>query len=117
MNDDGVIDVIDRDEWLAIAATLNGVVNGGDFIAWSISKFTANLLWSDGNFNADAVVDGQDFIAWNSNCYQAADGVSAVPEPGMGVFLIVAMASLAITRMHKHASIIHVQPHGFFKNP
>ena len=67
---------MDRDQWLADAATENGlgspyklgdadidgVVDGQDFIAWNAAKFTSDLLWSKGDFNADGFVDGQDFI-------------------------------------------------------
>lgn len=108
LDGDGTINLADRDEWLDIAATenglgspyklgdanLDGTVDGQDFIAWNAAKFTDSLLWSDGNFNADGFVDGQDFIAWNANKFTSSDGVTAVPEPGpiawlVGLFSIV----------------------------
>ena len=43
------------------------------------AKFTADLLWSHGDFNADGFVDGQDFILWNGNNSLAPMVVPAVP--------------------------------------
>lgn len=94
LNDDGVIDLLDRDQWLADAAAqnslgspyklgdanLDGSVDGQDFLAWNAAKFTSSLRWSDGNFNGDAVVDGKDFLDWNSFKFQSSD-VARVPEP------------------------------------
>lgn len=91
---DGVIDLEDRDRWLAIAgsqnglmspyklgdANLDGIVDGVDFIEWNEHKFTERLLWDEGNFNGDAVNDGQDFIEWNNNKFTSSDIVN-VPEP------------------------------------
>jgi hypothetical protein len=79
-------------------ANIDGVVDGQDFIAWNGSKFSGNLLWSAGDFNADGVVDGQDFILWNENKFTSSDGISAVPEPGMGVLLIASLIILAVVR-------------------
>lgn len=101
-------DLIDRADWLALAATenglgspyklgdanLDGVVDGPDFISWNTAKFTANLLWSQGNFNADSDVDGQDFLAWNGNKFTSSDGAGAVPEPATGMLTLVAMLLL-----------------------
>ena len=86
---DGLVDLADRDAWLAVAgevnlgpgkvyllgdATLNGSVDGEDFIAWNSNKFTSNTSWCGGNFNADLVVDAVDFIIWNDNKFQSSDG-------------------------------------------
>ncbi len=84
---DGLVNVADRDAWLAEAgsvnlpsgnayllgdANLDGVVDGQDFIRWNSHKFTSTAKWSDGDFNADGVVDGQDFILWNTNKFEAS---------------------------------------------
>lgn len=114
LNGDEVIDLIDRDEWLAVAATENGfgspyklgdanidgVVDGSDFISWSTAKFTANLLWSKGNFNADAVVDGQDLLLWNDNKFTSSDEVTAVPEPTTGILSLLGLVFLGFVRRH-----------------
>ena len=77
---DGIVNLDDRDAWLAIAgaanlpsgnpyllgdANLDGVVDGQDFLVWNNNKFTSVAAWSAGDFNADGVVDGQDFLIWN----------------------------------------------------
>jgi hypothetical protein len=103
INGDTLIDLLDRDAWLAHAAAednlgtpykladanLDGIVDGQDFLDWNAAKFTSSLLWSDGNFNGDTVVDGQDFLAWNANKFTSSDGVSTVPEPGMAMMAFV----------------------------
>ncbi len=88
---DGLVDLLDRDAWLAEAgsvnlpsggayllgdANLDGVVDGQDFIAWNSHKFQSTARWQDGDFNADGFVDGQDFILWNSHKFQSSDIVS-----------------------------------------
>jgi hypothetical protein len=112
LNGDGTIDLNDRNQWLADAAShngfgspyklgdanLDGFVDGQDFIAWNGAKFTSSLLWSDGNFNADGFIDGQDFIAWNGNKFTSSDRVSAVPEPAGAMLWLIAMILLEATR-------------------
>lgn len=117
LNGDGVVDLMDRDEWLSVAASTNcfgspyklgdanldGVVDGIDFITWNGAKFTDSLLWSDGNFNGDSVVDGQDFIAWNQNKFTSSDGVTAVPEPAAWFSLLCGSLGLA-TKKHRRVN-------------
>ena len=88
LNQDGSVDLADRDAWLSIAGeanlgpgrayrvgdvNLDSFVDGIDFIAWNNNKFTAGGLWSGGDFNADGFTDGQDFILWNMNKFTTAD--------------------------------------------
>ncbi len=97
---DMLVDTNDLNQWLAIAgavnlasgnpylvgdATLDGFVDGQDFIRWNTNKFTSVAAWTAGDFTADGVVDGQDFIRWNTNKFMSSDvgGVSLVPEPSM----------------------------------
>jgi hypothetical protein len=75
-------------------ATLDGVVDGLDFIEWNNNKFSPLAAWCGGDFNADGIVDGLDFIKWNDNKFTSADHL-AVPEPsaillclGVGMLLI-----------------------------
>jgi hypothetical protein len=87
LNGDTLVELADRDVWLATAgavnlpsgnpyrlgdANLDGVVDGQDFISWNTYKFTTGAAWSKGDFNADGVVDGQDFIIWNTNKFTSA---------------------------------------------
>ena len=99
MDGNGVIDGDDLDEWLEQAgamrddsdeaylygdANLDGNVDGQDFIAWNIGKFTETAKWTLGDFNADGQVDGQDFLVWNGNKFMSSDGFLTVPEPVSG---------------------------------
>jgi hypothetical protein len=85
---DGLVNLADRDAWLAEAgevnlgpglvyllgdANLDGVVDGQDFIAWNNHKFQSVAAWTKGDFTADGVVDGQDFLAWNANKFQSSN--------------------------------------------
>jgi hypothetical protein len=111
LNDDMAVDTEDLDLWLAEAGTFNvggpylpgdanldGFVDANDFIIWNINKFTSTAAWCSGDFNADGFVDAMDFLLWNVNKFMSSDSVSAVPEPGMGVFLIGALFGLAVVR-------------------
>ncbi len=91
LNTDALVNLVDRDLWLALAGAANlpsgnpyrlgddnldGIVDGQDFIVWNANKFTAAAAWSKGDFNADGVVDGQDFITWNANKFTSADSLA-----------------------------------------
>ena len=106
-----MVNLDDRDVWLADAgavnlpsgnayllgdATLDGVVDGQDFIEWNDNKFTSIAAWCAGDFSADGTVDGQDFILWNDNKFMSADGVAAVPEPSTFGVLIAAVIGLVV---------------------
>ena len=84
---DTLVNVADRDAWLAEAgaanlasgnayilgdANLDGNVDGSDFNIWNGHKFTAATAWCSGNFNADANVDGSDFNIWNGHKFTSA---------------------------------------------
>ncbi len=90
---DGLVNLADRDAWLAEAgevnlgvgkvyllgdATLDGTVDGQDFIAWNSNKFTGSAGWCGGDFTADGVTDGQDFILWNTNKFTGSDTVITI---------------------------------------
>ncbi|MEM7315716.1 MAG: S8 family serine peptidase, partial [Planctomycetota bacterium] len=85
---DGMVDLDDRDAWLAAAgaqnlpsgnpyllgdATLDGVVDVSDFNAWNTYKFTNQAAWTRGDFNADGSVEVSDFNAWNGNKFTSSD--------------------------------------------
>ncbi len=84
---DSLVDLADRDAWLAEAggvnlglglryllgdANLDGVVDTSDFNLWNAHKFTAVAAWSQGDFNADGVVDTSDFNIWNNAKFTSA---------------------------------------------
>ena len=87
---DGLVDLDDRDAWLAEAGAVNlpsgnpyllgdvnldALVDGQDFIVWNAHKFTSTGLWSQGDLNADGITDGQDFILWNANKFLSSGSV------------------------------------------
>ena len=107
---DGIVDLNDRDAWLSEAgannlasgnaylpgdATLDGSVDGQDFLAWNGRKFTSVAAWCSGDFNADGEVNGADFIAWNANKFTSADTLVAVPEPSNLTLRLVLVLGLA----------------------
>ena len=84
---DGLVDLADRNAWLAEAgmenlasgnpyllgdANLDGFVDAIDFTIWNDNKFTQVAAWCSGDFNADGSVDGVDFTSWNDNKFQMA---------------------------------------------
>jgi hypothetical protein len=87
-----------RQPLLRWRATLDGEVDGLDFIARNANKFTSQAAWCSGDFNADGLIDALDSILWNANKFTSSDGMSAVPEPVNGVVLITALIGLAAVR-------------------
>ena len=100
---DGLVDLLDRDAWLAAAgsenigfgvsyqlgdANLDASVDVSDFVIWNASKFTFESRWCAGDFNADGVVDTGDFNLWNRSKFTSA-GQSASGS----VFDLPALAS------------------------
>ncbi len=84
---DGLVDLNDRDAWLAEAgeinlgsgrvyllgdANLDSVVDGADFIQWNQNKFLSGGLWSGADFDASGFTDGQDFVIWNAHKFTSA---------------------------------------------
>ena len=85
LNQDGALDLADRDEWLAAAGTRNGLdgayllgdanldgsVDLTDFNLWNVHKFTPSVSWCAGDFTGDGVVDASDFNLWNLYKYSS----------------------------------------------
>ena len=125
LTDDGLINLADRDVWLAIAgsqngltspyavgdADLSGVVDAVDFAAWTAHKFTETLLWDTGNFNGDAFTDGFDLLDWNRNKSPSAD--AAVPEPTLSVLLMAALGLLVARRRKSEFGFFVAANHRF----
>ena len=91
LNQDTIVDLADRDAWLAEAgglnlgagraylvgdANLDAQVDGQDFLIWNSHKFTSGGLWSGADFDADGNTNGGDFILWNGNKFNSADSRS-----------------------------------------
>jgi hypothetical protein len=79
--------------YLPADITLDGFVDGLDFIDWNDSKFMNTGLWSLADLNADGFTDGLDFIIWNDFKFMGSD-VAAVPEPSWMIMLASAMFCL-----------------------
>ena len=105
---DGLVDIADRDAWLAEAGAVNnasgnpylvgdfnldGVVDVGDFNIWNGNKFTNVAEWCSGDATGDGSVDVADFNAWNGNKFSSSD-VAGVPEPGTLSLILIASAGL-----------------------
>ena len=100
LNSDNLVNLTDRDIWLATAgefnlgpgksyllgdATLDGVVDGRDFNEWNANKFTAVAAWCSADFTADGFVDGRDFNEWNAHKFQSSDGIAQIALPQLAV--------------------------------
>ena len=113
---DATIDLQDLSEWLALAATenglaspylpgdsnLDGVVDVSDFNRWNANRFTSSLLWSNGNFSGDDTIDVQDFNIWNGNKFTSSD-LNSVPEPSTIAMLFCLGLGLLMTRCFRRS--------------
>jgi hypothetical protein len=85
-------------------ANLDGMVNGSDYTLIDNGYNSGLSGWRNGDFNYDGVIDGDDYMlidnAFNTQGSPLAVGVESavtseqiavVPEPGMGIFAMVAM--------------------------
>ncbi len=97
---DDLVNLEDRDEWLALAGALNlpsgnpyllgdadldGFVDGSDFGIWNSHKFTSVAAYGAGDFNADGFVDGSDFGIWNSHKFTSANVEARKSASRLGV--------------------------------
>jgi hypothetical protein len=118
LTDDGLVNLEDLTEWLAIAGSINlpsgnryspgdanldGHVDGSDFGIWNANKFTSLAAWCSGDFTADGAIDGSDFGIWNANKFTSADQASTVPEPR--VSLLAALALICSCRVSRRARL------------
>ncbi len=107
LNGDALVNGADLIQWLAIAATANGLgatylpadfnldgsVDASDFNIWNSNKFTTTSAWCSGDGNANGVVDASDFNIWNSNKFTSSDllqSVVASPEDRKDTEVIIA---------------------------
>ena len=109
---DGIIDNADVDQWLAAAATENGLaspyfrgdanldgfVDVGDFNRWNSNRFSLSLAWDSGDFNGDGGIDVADFNLWNRHRFLSSDGAVQVPEPTAPWMSFFALSWLATHR-------------------
>lgn len=85
MTGDAVVDLADRDAWLAQAggvnldrpyslgdANLDGHVDVSDFNIWNTHKFSLSAAWCDGDFDANGAIEVSDYNIWNSAKFSSA---------------------------------------------
>lgn len=65
-------------------ATLDGVVDGFDLLAWNGHNFGAGD-WAQGDFNYDGNVDGQDYVQWNNNKFQVFEARPRQQPPSTAI--------------------------------
>ena len=112
---DDVVDDADRDEWLGLAGTENGLagpyllgdsnldraVNAQDLNNLALAWLSDNVLWSSGNFTGSGT-DAQDLnamaINWNQEVAVAAANGAAVPEPSAVLLLLGGLLALTLRR-------------------
>ena len=79
-------------------ATLDGYVDGLDYIVWS-NNYQTGTWWEEGDFNESGITDGLDYIIWSHNYKLGSPG--QVPEPASAVLLV--LGALAI-RGRRHSA-------------
>ena len=66
-------------------ATVDGCVDGLDYVVWSNHYLLDDTIWREGDFNDDGVTDGLDYVIWSNNYSPAPGGL--VPEPATAALL------------------------------
>ncbi len=109
LNGDGRVNDADRDEWLAIAGTANGLsapylvgdanldtrVNVNDLNALAVQWLSSQNVWSDGNFTGGGVnsTDLNELaLNWQRSVPMASATDSPVPEPSTFLLMVMGLA-------------------------
>lgn len=127
LNNDGVVDVADRDEWLVSAGraiglrsflagdvNFDGSVDAQDLMTIGQNWQSVNRGWQNGDFNADGLVDSKDLNIVGMNWIKSVERLpndpapaNAVPEPVTHLMLLVGAIGLygVARRAPKHAVV------------
>ena len=118
INNDGQVDLLDRDEWLVEAGTsigatpfligdtnFDGQVNAADLMALGINWQAQASGWENADFNADGIVDAKDLNEMGKNWQadlmrlpgETVNVPNAVPEPMSYLVFLAGGLGLAIT--------------------
>ncbi len=118
INNDSVISIADRDEWLSQAATkngkgapyllgdanLDGAVNAQDLNELGQRWQNTDNAWSHGDFTADGNVNASDLNELGQNWQKVvppAAAAAAVPEPSALSLLVIAALGLVGRRRRR----------------
>ena len=110
INNDSVISIADRDEWLSQAATkngkgapyllgdanLDGVVNAQDLNELGQRWQNNDNAWSHGDFTADGLVNAQDLNELGQRWQQMIPMAAAATVPEPSAFSLLAIAALGL---------------------
>ncbi|MCA9185261.1 MAG: hypothetical protein R3E01_18905 [Pirellulaceae bacterium] len=126
LDDDGLIDNADVQQWLTWAgyengfdrplvvgdANLDGEANVDDFASWNLHKYQSFNIWENGDFNGDGQVDSRDLNLWNHHRFDnaiininvnananGATSMDTVPEPTSAILLSLAFAAVSFGRV------------------
>jgi hypothetical protein len=77
-------------------ATLDGCVDGLDYVSWS-NNYLTGTTWEEGDFTGNQVVDGLDYVVWSNNYEGNCPALpGSVPEPA--TLSLLAIGGLALLR-------------------
>lgn len=111
LNEDGFVDLVDRDLFLGDGlisngnklvgdTDFNGVVEFPDFLTVSGNFDSPVAKWSLGDFDGEGGVGFSDFLSLSANFNQAATAAT-VPEPTSLTFVWLAMLTLGACRVRR----------------
>jgi hypothetical protein len=75
----------------------DGFVDGNDFLIWQRGVGVGTTL-AEGDANGDDAVDAADLAVWTSQFGDGPAPVTAVPEPGAALLVVMAMGTFLFTR-------------------
>ena len=126
VNMDSVVDTLDIQEWLSLAATengfaspflpgdanLNGTVDVADLNAFGLNWQDNTALWSAGDFTSDGSIDAADLNVLAIRWEQSIAAVIAVPEPTkLLLWFFVGMTVFSRGSLRRTFDITATAPH------
>ena len=84
-------------------ATLNGCVDGLDYVIWSNNYHLSDQWWEEGDFTGEGYVDGLDYIAWSNN-YNAGCPAAPGPVPEPATLVLLGLGGAVLIRRRQRAA-------------